>query len=256
VLDLKAGEVVHAVGGQRGAYQPVRSAIAVSAAPRDVADAFVQRLGLGAAYVADLDALAGYPPDLAALATIADAGLDVLVDAGCADAERARALAAFCTSRGPLDGIAVALETLPDMAVLAELVRVIGVERTVLSLDLCAGRPLARCRRLTGCSVEQIAAFSWQAGVRRLLVLDLAAVGSGTGPVTIETCRRLCLQFAWDELTSGGGVRHAADVAALMAAGCHGVLVGTALHTGALGPAELARWPHMPAARATGRHWH
>ncbi|MCU0959153.1 MAG: HisA/HisF-related TIM barrel protein [Pirellulaceae bacterium] len=240
VLDLQAGDIVHATGGRRATYQPVRSRIVASAAPRDVAQAFVQQLGLRAAYVADLDALAGHPPNLAALATIADAGLDVLIDAGCADAERARALTGFRSSCGPLAGIAVALETLPDAALLAELVQTIGAERAVLSLDLLDGRPLARCQRLAGCRVEQIAELAWQAGVRRLLVLDLAAVGSGAGPMTVETCRRLSQRHAWDELISGGGVRHAADVAALAQAGCHGVLAGTALHTGALSRSELS----------------
>lgn len=242
VVDLKAGEVVHASGGQRSAYQPVRSRLVPSAAPRDVAEAFARRLGLDAAYVADLDALAGAPPDLAALAAIADAGLDLLVDAGCAEVEQARRLAGFRAERGGLAGVVIALETLPNPAALAPLVQAIGPDRAVLSLDLRGGRPLTRCSQLAAWGVEQIATHAWQVGLRRLLVLDLAAVGSGAGPVTIETCRRMARLHTWHELISGGGVRHAADVAALEAAGCHGVLVGTALHTGALDRPQLARW--------------
>lgn len=252
VLDLKAGQVVHAIGGRRSAYQPVRSRMAAGATPREVAEAFARQLGLSAAYIADLDALAGRPPDVSALAAIADAGLDLLVDAGCGDVERARTLTEFRTRRGRLAGVVVALETLPDPVVLAALVEAIGPDRAVLSLDLRAGRPLARCRQLAQCSLEQIAELAWQAGLRRLLVLELAAVGRGAGPVTVGTCRRLGRLYPWQELISGGGVRHAADVAALEEAGCQGVLVGTALHTGALGRRELSRWTQPRASQRSG----
>ncbi len=77
--------MVRAVAGRRETYQPMRSVIARSSAPAAVARGFVEQVGLRRAYVADLDAIAGRAPDFQALAAIADAGLSLIVDAGCGD---------------------------------------------------------------------------------------------------------------------------------------------------------------------------
>ena len=104
--------MVRAVAGRRETYQPVRSVIARSSAPAAVARGFVEQVGLRRAYVADLDAIAGRAPDFRALAAIADAGLSLIVDAGCGDLERARDMAQFRPVSGPLQGVVVGLESL------------------------------------------------------------------------------------------------------------------------------------------------
>ena len=55
VLDLKDGQAVHAVAGQRSHYQPVRSILHPSADPMDLARAFRDMLGLHKLYLADLE---------------------------------------------------------------------------------------------------------------------------------------------------------------------------------------------------------
>ena len=72
-----------------------------------------------------------------------------------------------------------------------------------------------------------------------MILLDLAAVGSGEGPPHQETCLRWKESFQDLELITGGGVRNLADLLALKKAGVDGVLIASALHDGSLGRAEL-----------------
>jgi phosphoribosylformimino-5-aminoimidazole carboxamide ribotide isomerase len=239
VFDLQAGEVVQGRAGRRDSYRPVRSVLAGSADPAEVARGMVKRLDLQAAYVADLNAIAGQDPDFHALGKIAASGLELLVDAGCADVDRARALGQFRAPSGPLAGIVIGLETLAGEATLPQLLDELGAERAVFSLDLRAGAPWSRCERLLRESPQRLADLAWQAGFRRIIVLDVAAVGSGSGPVTVEMCRQLRGGHGWRELITGGGVRDVQDLRQLHAAGCDAALVASALHTGAIGLREL-----------------
>jgi phosphoribosylformimino-5-aminoimidazole carboxamide ribotide isomerase len=76
------------------------------------------------------------------------------------------------------------------------------------------------------------------AGVKTLLVLDVGRVGTGGGVDLglVETLRR---GFPSVRLLAGGGVNGWRDLDLIRAAGCDGVLVATAIHTGRIGAADL-----------------
>ncbi|SMP41916.1 Uncharacterized protein SAMN06265222_101679 [Neorhodopirellula lusitana] len=67
------------------------------------------------------------------------------------------------------------------------------------------------------------------AGIQAALILDVAAVGTGVGPRTATMCEEISRLHSGWRLISGGGCRDAADVAALLRAGCNDCLVATAL---------------------------
>ena len=71
-------------------------------------------------------------------------------------------------------------------------------------------------------------------GVRALIVLDLARVGTGTGTGTEPLLRAIRDEFPGVDLIAGGGVRTWADVDRLSEAGASGVLVASAIHDGTL----------------------
>ena len=227
VIDLKAGRAVHARGGQRGAYEPVRSALLPPDRVGDavaLAGAYRRQLGLEEIYVADLDAIGGHECSTL-LPAICGAGEVVMVDAGVADEARALAVLATAAAR-----VVVGLETLPSFDVLERLVAAIGASRLVFSLDLRNGIPVTpiTCRINGPIAVARRAAA---AGMTAVLALDLARVGQGSGPdVTLITALRR--EFPGLELLAGGGVRGAQDLQLLADAGCDGALVGTALHRG------------------------
>jgi phosphoribosylformimino-5-aminoimidazole carboxamide ribotide isomerase len=238
VLDLKGGVAVHAVRGERHAYRPVESVLSASADPVALAQAFQERLGSDACYVADLDAIAGAGDHGAIIRAIAALGVSVWLDAGVATADDARRAVACGAAR-----VIIGTETLRDwrdLPALTEAVRVAGRGRadSILSLDHRDGQLLGGSPAVAGAGAADLAATARVAGLRAFIVLDLARVGARTGP-PVETARGYREHLPDAEIVLGGGVRDRNDLAALAAAGYHAVLVGTALHTGALGAADL-----------------
>jgi HisA/HisF family protein len=237
VLDLLAGRAVWARGGARHAYAPVVSPLSAGpGGPGDataLARAFRDDLGCDECYVADLDAITGGPPQRVLLRALAVVGGRLLVDGGSASPQRARESLADGAAR-----VVVGLETLHSFNALAAVVRAVGGERVVFSLDLRAGQavllPGARHR---GTPLE-LAGRAVAVGVGALLALDLARVGTGLG-VDLALVERLRGAHPDLELLAGGGVGGLRDVERLADAGCDGVLVATALHGGGLGRTEL-----------------
>jgi phosphoribosylformimino-5-aminoimidazole carboxamide ribotide isomerase len=238
VLDLKGGVAVHAVRGERHAYAPVRSVLASSADPLALARAFRERLGCDACYVADLDAIAGTGDHGGVVQAIAALGLAVWLDAGVAAADDARRAVARGAER-----VIVGSETLRDARDLPAIVEATraagrGLVTCVLSLDHRAGHLLGGSPAVAMTAAADLAAAAWAAGIRAFIVLDLARVGAGGGPET-EPARRLRARLPDADIVVGGGVRNRDDLRALARAGCQAALVGSALHTGVLGAADL-----------------
>jgi len=231
VIDLLGSVVVRGIAGRRSEYRPLVSRLAADATPANVG-AGLAACGFRAAYVADLDAILHGQPNWPAYTALAAAGLELWIDAGLTDAERAAELATAQIAERPIAGIVVGLETLISPAALAEILRVVGAERVIFSLDLAAGRPLACAAAWQDAGPLAIAEEVLTLGVKRIIVLDLARVGVAQGCGTEELCRAIRSLSSDVELIAGGGVRHADDIAALAAAGCDGVLVASALHDG------------------------
>jgi HisA/HisF family protein len=232
VIDLKSGAAVHAVRGQRERYRPLRSGLAAGSDPLQVARAFRGELGLDELYVADLDAIAGGPPQRDALAALA-CEARVLVDAGVTDGAGVQPLLELGAAR-----VVIGTETLADPAALGALQAELPDAPLALSLDLRGERVLSRDADLGRLGAAEALALLVGSGVSEVIVLDLARVGSGAGP-DVTLVRELCVRFPEVELLAGGGVRDLADLRALAEAGAAGALVATALHQGAIGPGEL-----------------
>lgn len=217
VLDLRGGQVVRAVRGERGRYQPVRSRLVAGSEPCAVARALLGASGSDTLYVADIDALLGAPPQTAVIAALLDAlpATTLWLDAGFADAASARALLAALgpqvatTPITPVFGSESlrSLDALDDAA---------GV---ILSLDRHRGRALD-------------AAGLWGEPSRwpeRVIAMALDAVGAAAGPelALFAQLRARAPQRHW---IGAGGIRDDADLDACAKAGAHGWLVASALH--------------------------
>jgi phosphoribosylformimino-5-aminoimidazole carboxamide ribotide isomerase len=232
VIDLMNGVVVRGVAGRRSEYRPIKSELCPSPEPVAVARALVARFGLTEFYVADLDAIAGAEPAWQVYQAIASTGVRLLVDAGVANGQRAGKLAAFRPADAPLAGVIVGLESMPAPGLLQDLVSIVGAMRLIFSLDLKAGQPLMTINAWRELSPLEIARAAFDAGIRRMIVLDLADVGVGGGVGTLALCRQLRSQYPDLELIAGGGVRGPEDLAQMTAAGCNAALVASALHDG------------------------
>lgn len=237
VIDLKGGFVVRGVAGQRSEYRPVESVLATDAKPETVATAFVSQFGCRDVYVADLDAIAGAPPNLSAYDAIEAAGLRLLIDCGISTPRQCRRWFPE-TSRT----IVVGLETVRAEHDLTDVVSMLGPERVVFSLDLKAGRPLTSVERWLRSPPHEIADDAIAAGFKRLIVLDLARVGVGEGPSVAPLCEHMRRRHSSIELIAGGGVRQISDVQRLIDAGCDRVLVASALHNANITGDELSQF--------------
>ena len=71
--------------------------------------------------------------------------------------------------------------------------------------------------------------------VSELLVIDLARVGSGSGP-PLDAVAELAAALPDIAIYAGGGVRNDEDLRALESAGAAGALVATAVHEGRITP--------------------
>jgi phosphoribosylformimino-5-aminoimidazole carboxamide ribotide isomerase len=233
VIDLLGGVAVHARGGDRAAYRPVRSVLADSPDPVLLASRFRDRLGLEDVYVADLDAIAGRGANTTVIRRIADLGLTVWADTGLRTAADARGLKAAGVSV-----IVAGTETLRGPSELSEIARTISPDSTALSLDFRGETlSLAPCASWPDGGPGAIVDAGRLARVRKIVWLDLARVGRRTGaePPALMRDRPDVAVFV------GGGVAGLPDLLRLRDAGAAGALVATALHDGRIGPRDIDR---------------
>jgi len=235
VLDLMNSVVVRGVGGRRDEYRPIESTLTQSAAPLDVADALRQHFGLTALYVADLDAILQSEPNLAIYEQLAAAGFDLMVDAGLRSLLDAETVLTAGARR-----VIAGTESWPLLSSLESLCRRIGPERLIVSLDLQQGRMIRSFPDLLCEEPVEVGAALIEAGVRQLIVLDLASVGTGGGVPTLELCQALRDFCPEVTLITGGGIRSVADLKQLEHSGIDGALVASALHDGRVTPAGLS----------------
>jgi phosphoribosylformimino-5-aminoimidazole carboxamide ribotide isomerase len=223
VIDLKDGVVVHARMGRRDDYRPITSPLSPSSDAVDVARGLLAVHPFTTLYVADLDAIRGRGENRIALDAITTTfpNLTLWVDSGIADMRAAERW--LDTGLGRL---VLGSETQEDESLL---LRFAGDERIVLSLDF-------RGNDFQGPSAILDRPDAWP---RDVIVMTLARVGSGAGPdlARLNATRRAAPQR---NIFAAGGVRDAADLVALKAAGVAGALVATALHDGRLSGCEIS----------------
>jgi phosphoribosylformimino-5-aminoimidazole carboxamide ribotide isomerase len=227
VIDLMGGKVVHAREGRREEYRPLRSKLCKGAEPEAVVAGLLGLHPFGLMYVADLDAIQGRGDHLASLRRLRRRfpGVELWVDAGIADG---RALDLWMRAR--LGTPVIGSESLADPE-LIQLARERCPE-AVLSLDFAGERFRGPAALLADPGLY------WP---RHILAMNLWRVGSDAGP-DFDLIARLRARAPDRAVYAAGGVRCAADLQALAAAGAAGALIASAFHDGRLGPAQLGEF--------------
>jgi len=245
VIDLAEGRAVHARAGLRESYTPVRQVgeTAIDGDAIGLARVYIGR-GVDELYVADLNAIVNGGPAHGVVRSVASLNVPIWLDAGVSSADTAHgALAAGATR------VIVGLETLSSFEALDDICRAVGGDRVAFSLDLRNGEPITLAGAAAPCkgapddpghlSIEDIARRAVDAGVSALTVIDLARVGTGSGP-DLEAIARVRAAVREITLIAGGGVRGPGDLARLADEGCDGALVASALHHGRLTASDVA----------------
>jgi len=227
VVDLKAGQCVHAIRGERTNYRPLSRSF------RDPTKLIghYHRLGLRSIYIADLDSLGGKSIQLQTI----EKGLlpfdnleCIFVDLGLKDAQDASRLddALRLVDRYPTITIVLASESVRNLKSLKEFAERIGPDRVALGLDYHA----ERFKTIDTSTKER----DWlgeahRIGIRQTVIIDTARVGTASGPNLATICRRTSAAFPDHCITAGGGIRNTDDVEKLRQCGCNRFLVATAL---------------------------
>jgi phosphoribosylformimino-5-aminoimidazole carboxamide ribotide isomerase len=224
VLDLKGGEVVRARAGERASYRPIETPLAASSAPEEVLRGFRRLAPFRTFYVADLDAITGSGGNERTLAALRRSAPDAefWVDGGFVDPGQA----ASAADRGLVP--VLGSESFAGAAALRAVIELLGPAGVVLSLDWRGGRFL-------GAAELWEATPSWP---DRLILMTLDRVGVDGGP-DLAALERLVARANGRQIFAAGGVRGAADLAALRDIGVAGALVASSLHDGRLGRAEI-----------------
>lgn len=233
VMDLLNGVVVRGVAGRREEYAPLQSSLVEGSRPLEIARAFRDQLGLNRIYVADLDAILEEMPNWDVYGLLLADGFELCADCGVRDFTLLKRL-----FKNGMTQVVLGSETLTSLEVIQRGVQEFGAERLIYSLDLKGGEPLGS--RASGTLLERVRRV-YDAGIRELIVLDVAYVGVGSGLQTLGLCREIHEQFLEMKLITGGGIRDGEDLLRLKEEPLSGVLVASALHDERIGVEAIQR---------------
>lgn len=224
VIDLKAGQVVHARGGRRDDYRPIETPLSRTSEPGDVVAGLRRLFPFQQMYIADLDAIEGRGDHSATLSALEAAvpSVEFWVDNGVGDPDAANVFLARHTA-----SLVIGSESQTGTALIESLC---NNPRVVLSLDF-------RGDEFQGPSAILYNTDLWPS---RIIVMTLARVGAASGPDLLRV-GEISRRAGGRSVYAAGGVRNAQDLAEAAASGAVGALVATALHNGALTTDELHR---------------
>ena len=222
VVDLIGGVVVRARMGDRDAYQPITTPLSLSSDPVDVVRGLLRVHPFSTVYIADLDAIRRKGDNFSALRRIRATlpGLRLWIDNGAADEAALEAILG-----AGLGAPVIGSESQRDSA-LVEAHR--DSSRVLMSLDF-------RGEAFQGPDAVLSQSQLWP---HRVIVMTLTRVGSGAGPDFARIAAVKSIAGA-RKIYAAGGVRDAADLAALKSAGVAGALIASALHDGRVTRADL-----------------
>lgn len=232
VIDILNGMVVHAIKGKRSDYQPIQSKFTASANPVEVAEVFRDK-GFREIYIADLDAIVDCTTNFQVLRKIVEkTGLELMVDAGITNLDRAQKLLASGVSK-----LIIGTETLTEKSFVSKAIQLFGKDRVVVSIDLKDGKVLVK-PGFDGytealCLLREFV----EMGVSNFIILDLTKVGSSEG-INSDLLKQIHETLKL-EIYVGGGARNIKDLLDLKYLGVSGVLVATALHNGKITVQQL-----------------
>ena len=234
VIDIRNGIAVRAVAGQRSQYRAIESQLTTSAEPAEVLMALNTKLNCTACYVADLDAIERQHLNRCSIAEMARTGVSLIVDAGVKTVEQIEALLEI-----GVDRVVLSSESINDFSQLKSMIEPFDPASLIFSIDLKNCNLLVSDPCWDGKPPIEMARFVFECGLRQLIALDLAAVGTGRGVPTLELCQQIKSLLPDITIISGGGVASVKCIEEAVQAGLDGLLIASALHDGRLTKEDL-----------------
>lgn len=223
VIDIRQGQVVHAVEGQRQQYLPLKTSLSENICPENIVQAFIDSYAFKTIYIADLDAIEGHPCNDHLICQLHDKfkSLAFWVDQGIASTNKLNNLSRWQHVIGSETNIPP--ETLSEVITLAPDV--------ILSLDFQANIFKGNQDLLKNIKL-------WP---DKIIIMSLARVGSNNGP-DYELVSRFKSIADDKKIYVAGGIRNESDLQLLDNMNIDGVLIATALHTKQISSETLIRF--------------
>ncbi|NKB36797.1 MAG: nickel transporter [Gammaproteobacteria bacterium] len=222
VIDLSAGQVVHAIAGKRDSYQNIQSPLCKGSCPLTVVEAMLNLYPFRVCYIADLDAIREQGDNASIISEI---------------------LQRFPTLTIWLDtGKNSYLDELPTNRVR----HILGSETGISSEDLagCKARsmPILSLDFLEDSFIGQQELLDrneqWP---DKIIVMSLSHVGTDKGP-DFEKILEIKKRSEHRQIFVAGGVRNEGDLQTLFNLNVAGVLLATALHSGKISHSDLEKY--------------
>lgn len=224
VIDIRGGIVVHARGGNRELYPALESVLTASVEPAEVIADLLALLPFERFYIADLNAIELGTGQAALHESLSRQfpQIEFWIDSGFRGDE-GLSVDSKCSNLRWVAGS----ETLIDTAMLMQPEL---ASRLILSLDKKNRTQLGQAELFSNSQL-------W---TKEVILMNLDRVGANCGPDLrwLETQRSLTREVKW---YVAGGIRDEADLLSAEQTGAAGVLLASALHTGAISVQTLKR---------------
>ena len=215
VIDIKQGQVVHAIKGQRDKYHVIKSRLCNGSDPVIIIDALLKFYPFPIIYVADLDAITGCGNNYEIITTILNDNpqLTLWLDSGIKKVDEIK------NKQFPQIIDVIGTESVTNTEELLEIKN--RYPDSILSLDFADNHFLGDKAILN-------TKDAWQNNV---IVMLLDRVGTNTGP-DIELASTIKIQNPDKKVYLAGGIANISHLESINKKNIDGVLIATALHTG------------------------
>lgn len=215
VIDIKDRIAVMAIGGKRNEYKPIKSKLIDSSDPLDVAGAY-KAMGFDRIYIADLDGILYSRPNLDIMGRILkETEIPIIADLG----------------RWALENSTIPARVVPIVASedFNSLRLFEFLEEFIVSIDVKNNQLLCEMPFHLHGFIDMIKDIK----INEIILLDMDRIGMSSGP-NLGLCSYALKNLPGKNIIYGGGIRNSSDLEALGKIGISGVLVGSAIHSGAI----------------------
>ena len=217
-MDLKDGQVVHAVRGERNRYKPIHlhSKLTASSDIDAVMTGFLNLYPFDTFYIADLNAIGGIGDHCLLMESLLAQYPNI-----CFWIDDGSQLSGMITNRPRNHKTVIGTESQ-----LSQYCR--SNQDFILSLDFKQQQPCGHSEWFEDSRL-------WP---KNVIVMTLSRVGGDSGP-DFQTLAELCAGFPDTNFIAAGGVRNSGDLIRLGELGVSAALLATALHGGAISGREI-----------------
>jgi len=233
VIDILNSQAVHAIKGEREKYKPLKSVLINDSSPTRIALKLKNKYLFNEFYIADLDAILQKKPNITIISKILNIpGVEIMIDPGIKTKKNAEKY-----FRLNIKSLILGLETLKDLKVITECLKLFDTNKIVVSVDMYNEVIQTNIKEFRNQDIPEIVRKIEDLGVVNIILLDLFKVGQKMGGIS-ALYLKIRERFN-GEILVGGGIKDLQDIKDYKSNNFSGVLIGTALHDGSIKIEEL-----------------